>query len=114
MREVIVLLYSALMRPQMEYCIQVWGPRQRKDVELLDKVQRSTMKMNRGLEHFCYEDRLKKQGLFSLEKRKLREDPITAFQYVKGVYKHEGNQLFTWVGSDRTMGNGFKIKGELD
>jgi len=59
------------MRPQLEYCIQVWGSQQRKDVELLERVQRRTMKMIKGLEHYLYEDRLKDLGLFCLEKRRL-------------------------------------------
>ena len=33
-----------------------------------------------------------------------------AFQYLKGAYKQEGERLFTWVDSDRTSGNGFKLR----
>ena len=48
--------------------------------------------------------------MFNLEKRKLWGDLIVAFQYLKGAYKQEGEQLFTRVDSDRTWGNGFKLR----
>jgi len=110
MREVIVPLYSALMKIHLEYCIQVWGPQHKKDEELLKRVQRRAMNMIQGLEYLCYEERLKELGLFSLENRRLKEDLIMAFQYLKGVDKHEGKQLFTWVDRGRTRRNGFKLK----
>ncbi|PKU27707.1 hypothetical protein llap_21989 [Limosa lapponica baueri] len=109
-REVILPLYSALMRPHLEYCVQLWSPQHRKDMDLLKQVQRSLTKMMSGLEQLSYEDRLRQLGLFNLKRRRLQGDLMTAFQYLKGAFRKDGEGLFVRKCSDRTRCNGFKLK----
>ncbi|KAJ7409330.1 hypothetical protein WISP_115377 [Willisornis vidua] len=78
--EMIPHLYSALMRPHLKYCVQLWDPQQKKNVDPLECVQ----KITRGLEYLSYEDRLRELEFFSLEERRFWEELIVIFQYLKG------------------------------
>ncbi|KAK4818153.1 hypothetical protein QYF61_007301 [Mycteria americana] len=88
-REVILPLYSALVRPHLEYCVQLWSPQHKKDMELLER---------------------RELGLFSLEKRRLWGDLIAAFLYLKGAYRKDGDRHFSKAFCDRTRSNGFKLR----
>ncbi|PKU41652.1 hypothetical protein llap_8046 [Limosa lapponica baueri] len=108
-REVILPLHSALVRPHLEYCVLLWSPQHRKDMDMLEWVQQRATKMIRGLEHLSYEDRLRELGLLIQKKRRPRENIIKAFQYLKGAYRRDREGLLIRECIDRMRETGLSL-----
>jgi len=66
LREGILPLCSALVRPHLVSCIQLWSPQHTKDMDLLDQVQRRATTVIRERDQLSYEEKLRQLGLFSL------------------------------------------------
>ena len=71
----------------IKYCIQFWSPINEKDADTLEGVQRRATKMIPGLKNLSYQERLKRLGMFSLNRRRLRGDMIEVFKMIHGIDK---------------------------
>ncbi|WP_133434224.1 RNA-directed DNA polymerase, partial [Aeromicrobium phragmitis] len=99
-KELIIPLYKAIVRPHLEYCIQAWRPYHKKDIDMLERVQRRATKMITGLRDRSYMERLKECGLTTLETRRLRGDQIEVFKILNG-YENIDRSIFFSIKKDR-------------
>lgn len=110
-KEIILPLYTSLVRPHLEYAVQFWAPHLQKDINKLESVQRRATKLIPSLRNKQYEERLKDLNLFSLKKRRLRGRIIECFKIIKGFNNINPSNLFTFNQKTATRGNSLKLSG---
>lgn len=108
-RVVILNLYKSLVRPKLEYCIQVWSPYLKKDIDILEKVQRRATKLISECQGLSYVDRLSVCNLTTLQKRRLRGDLIETFKLIRGFENLDCRTFFNLSNSNRTRGHRYKL-----
>ena len=98
----------------MEYCPQVWSPYLKKDINILEKVQRRATKIVPELKDLPYEERLKQLKLYPLEKRRIRGDMITVFKIFKGLIDTDCDKLLPVINSlNYTRSHNLQLKGKV-
>ena len=108
-KKIILSLYKSLVRPHLDYCIQVWRPYLQKDVDILEKVQKRATRMVEGLKGLSYKERLKRLNLTTLETRRIRADLIEVYKIFHGLEGLKVEDFFEVVQDSNTRGHKFKI-----
>lgn len=85
--ETIKTLYTALVRPHLEYAVQVWSPYLKSDIDKLEQVQRRATKLVPAVKPLEYSERLERFNLTTLEERRIRGDVIQQYKILKGIDK---------------------------
>jgi ribonuclease P/MRP protein subunit RPP40 len=107
--EVLLPLYKALVRPQMEYCMQIWRPYLKKDMLVLEKIQKRFTKRIAVCKGLKYERRLSKLGIISMEDRFIRSDLVLAYKILSGKLSKDLLGMFEMNSNSNTRGNYMKV-----
>ena len=105
------LMYVGLVRPHLEYANSVWNPYKKKDITMIENLQRRATRLVPGLRELSYEERLKKLRLPTLTYRRLRGDMIEVFKILKNYYYFDSKIIFK-MREGVTRGNNLKIYKE--
>ena len=108
----VLRLYKSLVRPHLDYCMQIWSPHMRKDIDLVERVQHRATKLIPNLRKLSYERRIKQCNLMTLEDRRRRGDLIQTFRIIKGIDQIPAETLFTFAANTNrpaTRGHNYKL-----
>jgi len=106
----LVKVFKTYVRPIVEYCSVIWSPYLKKDIEILENVQRKFTKSLPGMKNKSYDERLSALSLDSLELRRIKIDLITCFRLLRGeMYQGEGESILGNILSCRTRGHDWRF-----
>ena len=99
-KELIIPLYKTIVTPHLVYCIQAWRPYRKKDIDMLETVQRRATQMIQKLRNISNEMHLKECGL-TLETRRLRGKQIEVSKILNGYENIDRNIVFLGQGREK-------------
>jgi len=108
--DIMLNLYTALVRPLLEYCTAAWSPHYIEDKEKLEKIQHRFSKLIPELKDLPHEDRIERLCLWTLEERRNRADLIEVYKMHRGLSKVSFKTCFEPNENSRTRGHSPKLK----
>ena len=90
------------MRPHLEFAISVWNPFLKRDINILEKVQRRATRMPKLLKGVQYEERLNQLKMTTLKTRRLRGDLIQMYKIKKKIDEIMWHRNPTWSSARHT------------
>ncbi len=103
------IVYRTYIRGHLEYSVQAWSPFLRKDIKVLEDVQRRATKLVGCVRNLPYDERLKRLGLMSLEERRVRGDLIETYKIITGKENIKSETFFE-IDQDGRRGHKWKLK----
>jgi Reverse transcriptase (RNA-dependent DNA polymerase)/Endonuclease-reverse transcriptase len=107
-KRMFTILYPMLVRPHLEYAIQLWSPTQLSMKNKLDTIQRRATKIVAGLKKDSQEDRLRKLDLMSMDVRRDRGDMILTYKILHKKVDL-GRNILRLNRDSRTRGHSLKL-----
>ena len=107
-KDIIIKLYKSIVRPSLDYCVQAWRPHLRKDIEVLERVQKRATRMITECRGKDYEKRLECVNLTTLEMRRERADMLEVYKIMNGLEGLKEKDFFTRDRYGR-RGHSFKL-----
>ena len=104
-------LYPVMVRPLLEYCVQVWSPYKCGDIDLLERVQRRATRIVPELRNLPYEERMRRLKLTSLTERRARGDMIETYKLITRKENVNPDKFFKMadIRGDIEIHHGLKI-----
>ena len=103
-------LFTALVRPHLEYGNVIWHPHLKRDIDSIERVQHRATRMVQGMANLPHEERLKTMKLPSLVYRRLRGDSIELYKYKHNIYKTDSDALLPAWKSEGLATRGHQLR----
>ena len=98
-----IKLFNTYIRSKLEYCCSVWSPTAQGEINEIERIQKCFTSKIEGMEGLDYHQRLKKLGLYSLERRRERYLIIYAWQMIEGIKENTLGLITRKNGRNRTL-----------